>query len=93
MNIEQLKQKLTAEGFPSVYEWTDSPGTIYPEHAHKGRVVLYITRGSVSFHGGIEKTVSVGERFDVPVGISHSVIVGPEGCDYVVGEEIEGDTQ
>jgi quercetin dioxygenase-like cupin family protein len=93
MNKEKLKQQLISEGFPEVYEWKDEAGTEYPEHAHKGRVALYITKGSITFYGGIEKTISVGERFDVPVGVVHSAIVGPEGCEYVVGEEIEGDTQ
>ena len=31
---EELKNKLTAEGFPIVYERTDAPGTIYEDHAH-----------------------------------------------------------
>ncbi len=92
MSIELIKQKLTAEGFAHIYEWTDSPGTVYPEHAHKGRVSFYVVEGSVTFSRGIDKTVSAGERFDVPVGILHSAIVGQKGCVFVVGEEIEGDS-
>lgn len=89
-NIE-AKQELQNE-FPHVYEWTDAPGTTYPEHAHKGKVSIYVTRGSVIFSGGIDRTVSGGERFDVPVAVPHSAVVGPDGCDYIVGEEIEGDS-
>lgn len=87
----ELKNKLTAEGFPIVYEWTDAPGTIYEDHAHHGRVSFYVTRGSVTFSGGIHQTVSAGERIDVPVGVRHTAVVGSEGCEYVVGQEIEGD--
>ncbi len=91
MNIEELKQKLISEHFPIVYEWSDDPNTVYDEHSHKGRVVFYVTKGSVAFSGGIQKTISVGERIDVPVGVVHTALVGPEGCDYVVGQDIEGD--
>ncbi len=86
--FEQLK----SEGFTHVFEWHDEPNTSYSEHAHKGKVSFYIVRGSVKFSGGIDKTVKAGERFDVPPGVPHSAIVGPKGCDWVVGEEIEGDS-
>ena len=86
-----LEKKLKSEGFKHVFTWHDEPGTAYPEHAHKDKVAFFVTRGSVQFSGGIDKKISVGERFDVPVGIRHSAVVGPEGCDWVVGEMIEGD--
>ena len=92
MNIEELKEQLRSEGFPHVFEWTDPPHTKYENHPHKGKVSVYVTRGEVVFSGGIERVVKAGERFDVPPGVLHTAIVGPEGCDWVVGEEIEGDT-
>jgi quercetin dioxygenase-like cupin family protein len=91
MNKEELKNKLTSEGFPVVYEWTDAPGTIYEDHAHQGKVSFYVTKGSVTFSGGVTQTVFTGERIDVPVGVRHTAIVGSEGCEYVVGQEVEGD--
>jgi hypothetical protein len=36
--------------------------------------------------------VRAGERFDVPVGVDHSAVVGDTGWTVVVGEEIEGDS-
>ena len=92
MNKEQIKQQFTSDGFVHMYEWKDEPGAVYPEHAHKGRVCLYIISGSVTFSGDLNKTLVAGDRFDVPVGSKHSAIVGPEGCEYIVGEEIEGDS-
>jgi quercetin dioxygenase-like cupin family protein len=92
MNLQDLKQQLTSEGFTHVYEWTDDPGTVYPEHAHRGKVSFFVTKGSVTFSGEINTTIRAGERFDVPVGIKHSAVVGPGGCSYLVGEEIEGDS-
>jgi quercetin dioxygenase-like cupin family protein len=92
MSNDDLKNKLTAEGFPIVYEWTDAPGTLYEDHAHQGRVAFYVTKGSVTFSGGIiNQTVSARERIDVPVGVHHTAVVGDEGCEYVVAAEVEGD--
>lgn len=90
--IRELKKKLQTEGFTHVFVWTDKPGVTYNPHAHKGKVSFYITRGEVTFSGGINRIIKAGERFDVPPNVIHSALVGPEGCDWVVGEEIEGDT-
>ena len=92
MNIDDLKKKLTAQGFPIVYDWTDAPNTAYSEHQHIGKVSFYVTRGSVIFDfSGEKKIISAGEYIDVPVQTKHTALVSPEGCDYVVGQEIEGD--
>ncbi|MEI6400021.1 MAG: cupin domain-containing protein [bacterium] len=91
MDKELLKQNLTDQGFLIVYEWTDEPGTVYEEHSHKGRVAFYVTKGSLIFSGGIEQTLGPGEFIEVPVGVKHTALVGNEGCEYVVGQEIEGD--
>ncbi len=89
--IIQSKKDLVEEGYPNPFLWFDMPGYEYPKHIHQGRVSLHIIHGSITFSGGLEKVVSAGERFDVPIGVHHTAIVGPEGCVYVVGQEIEGD--
>lgn len=90
---ERWLKKFEEEGFASVYEWQDAAGTIYNEHAHKGRVSLFVTDGSITFDfEGVQKVVHTNERFDVPVGQTHSAIVGPQGWIVIVGEEIEGDS-
>ena len=81
------------EGFISVYEWQDKPGTTYPPHAHKGKVSLFVTDGAVTFDfEGKKKEIVAGQRFDVPVGAEHSAVVGPDGWIVIVGEEIENDS-
>lgn len=81
------------EGFPSVYEWQDKPGTTYEPHAHKGKVSLYVTDGSITFDfDGTKKEVVAGQRFDVSVGVTHSAVVGPKGWIVIVAEEIDGDS-
>jgi len=91
MNAQEI---LTQEGFPYIYKWHDEAGTQYPAHAHQGKVTIFVQKGNVtfSFSDGRNHTVSTGERFDVPVGVEHSAIVGFEGCDYIVGEMIDGDS-
>jgi mannose-6-phosphate isomerase-like protein (cupin superfamily) len=85
---------LKSEGFAHIYEWHDEPDIKYPSHAHKGNVTLCIERGEVTFHFSDDTihVVKAGERFDVPVGLEHTAVVGSDGCEYVVGEMIEGDS-
>ncbi len=90
---ERYIQKLEAEGFASVYEWEDGAGTVYPEHSHKGKVSLLVTDGSIIFDfTGQKKELIANQRFDIPVGIPHSAVVGPKGWIVIVGEEIIGDS-
>ncbi len=92
MDKEALKKKLQEEGFPIVYEWHDEPGFMYDEHEHQDKVAFYVTAGGLTFDfGGEKKTLPAGDRFDVPPKTRHSAIVGPEGCDYVVGQMNEQD--
>jgi len=87
---ERCMQTLEKEGFESVFEWTDPARTEYPEHAHKGKVSLYITDGSVTFDfEGTIKVLKVGDRLDVPIGALHTATVGDRGWSVVVGEEFE----
>jgi quercetin dioxygenase-like cupin family protein len=90
---ERYIAQLESEDFPSVYEWQDAPGTVYEEHAHRGKVSLCITDGSITFDfSGTKKKLVAPVRFDVPVGALHSAVVGPNGWIVIVGEEIEGDS-
>jgi quercetin dioxygenase-like cupin family protein len=94
MNKEELKSKLTSEGFPFVYEWKDEPSSEYKEHTHRGKTAFYVLAGSIEIYiNGEVKLFRKGDRFDAPVGVPHSAKVGPDGCEYIVGEEFEGDTQ
>ncbi len=77
-----------------MYEWHDEPGVKYPARAHKGKVSLFIQNGDVTFNFSDKTncTISSGQRFDVPIGLEHTAMVGSNGCDYIVGEMIEGDS-
>jgi quercetin dioxygenase-like cupin family protein len=89
---ERCIATLEKEGFEHIYEWQDTAGTIYSEHSHAGKVTLFITDGSIELT--IYKQIHVlktGDRFDVSPHTSHSAIIGPNGVQFVVGEEIDGD--
>ncbi len=91
--IAELKQRLVNEGFLYIYEWKDSPNTVYPEHAHKGKVTIHILNGSVTFKFfNREITLEAGDCFDVPVGKKHTARVRLLGCHFLVGEMIDGDS-
>lgn len=88
-----IRETLESEGFNNIYEWTDEPDINYPPHKHKGKVSFYITKGEILMNlEGKEILIKEGERMDVPVGTLHSAKVGPDGCSFIVGEEIEGDS-
>jgi quercetin dioxygenase-like cupin family protein len=90
---ERCIAQLENEGWPHIYEWQDKPSAIYPEHSHQGRVTLFITEGSIEFTiSGVTKTFITGDRLDVPPGTPHRAVVGPSGVQFVVGEEIDGDS-
>lgn len=92
LNKRHYVNILKKENFTHVFSWYDAPNTVYDTHTHKGRVSFFVVYGSVIFSGGIDKKVQTGERFDVPIGVSHSAIAGAEGCYWVVGEDIKGDS-
>ncbi len=93
MDKENFKQKLVDKGFPHIYEWHDEAGTEYQAHAHKGAVSMYILDGGLTFRfGQEEKILNKGDWFDVPIGKEHTAKVGEQGCTFLVGEMIEGDS-
>ena len=90
---ERCIAQLEKEGWPHIYEWSDPPGTTYPEHSHADKVVIFITEGSLQLTiGGLEHDLRTGDRFDIPPQTPHAAAVGPDGCQMVVGEMIAGDS-
>lgn len=90
---ERYIQKFEQEGFTSVYEHQDAAGTVYPEHAHAGRVSIFVTDGSITFDfQGEKKEVVAPKRFDIPANTPHSVVVGSAGWIGIIGEENKGDS-
>lgn len=90
---ERYIAQLEKDGFSYIYEWQDEAGTVYPEHSHRGKVTICLTDGSITITlAGISSKLVAPTVFEIPVGVPHSAIVGPQGVIYIVGEEFEGDS-
>lgn len=84
---ERCIQTLEKEGFISVYECSDAPSLVYAEHQHDEKVALIVTEGTLLVKmSGQTKELLPGDRIDIPAHTLHSGVVGPQGCQYVVGE-------
>lgn len=77
---ESILQRMIGEGLVP-HRWANGPGDVYPPHRHPYHKVLYVARGSIRFElqpgGSID--LYPGDRLDLPSGIEHSAVVGPEG--------------
>lgn len=74
-------RKMQAEGL-SPYAWSNGAGDVYATHSHSYHKVIYVVRGSITF--GLPATKSevqlrAGDRMDLPAGVAHNAVVGPEG--------------
>jgi hypothetical protein len=85
---EEFKEQLRRQGFSRVYVWQDGAGVFYPEHSHQELTAHIILDGEITLSiRGVTKTYHVGERFDVPAGVTHAARMGPGGCRYMIGEK------
>ena len=87
MNEKKLTEQLRRDGFENTYVWQDGPNVFYSEHTHDTETAHIILDGSMTLTmKGESRTFSSGERCDVPVGVTHSARMGPQGCRYLIGE-------
>ncbi len=85
---ERWIKRFEDEGYSSIYELQDAPGTIHEERIHNGKVSLFVTDSSITVDfSGEKKEVKAGQRLDVPADTPYSIIVGPQGWIGIVGEE------
>lgn len=78
---EAVLRRLAEEGLRG-YRWSNGPGETYSPHTHTYHKVVYVVRGSIAF--GIPETggsilMRPGDRLDLPPGVVHDAVVGPEG--------------
>ena len=80
---------------PIAHAW--SSNSHYTPHSHRGLTTHLIRQGTLTItypednaklhNGEVKKeTFGVGARVDVPAGKLHEVWIGPDGCEYVIGE-------
>ena len=64
------------------YSWSNAPGDRYAAHTHSYHKVLYCLAGSITFglpESDAAITLYPGDRLDLPPGVQHDAVVGPEG--------------
>jgi quercetin dioxygenase-like cupin family protein len=64
------------------YMWSNGPGDVYGAHSHSYHKVIYVVRGSITFglpDVGDKITLNSGDRLELPAGVRHDAVVGPEG--------------
>ena len=87
MDEKKLAAQLKAEGFSHTDIWADGPKTHYPDHTHDQETAHIILSGEMTLTmNGHSKCYGAGERCDVPADATHSALMGPLGCRYLIGE-------
>ena len=73
--------RLRSEGFDPG-SWSNGPGGRYAAHEHGYDKVLVVASGSIVFglpERGERVHLGEGDRIDLPTGIVHDALVGPNG--------------
>jgi quercetin dioxygenase-like cupin family protein len=76
-----IERRLREEGLEP-YRWSNAPGDVYGAHTHPYHKVLFVVRGSITFGfpgSGRQVALNPGDRLDLPPGVAHDAVVGPEG--------------
>lgn len=65
-----------------IYNWSSLPNDIFDGHTHGFHKLLLVVEGSIKFefptrHKSL--TLNAGDRLELPAGIRHNAIVGPDG--------------
>ncbi|MEJ2749466.1 MAG: cupin [Anaerolineae bacterium] len=78
---DDLKQMLLDEGLEP-YRWSNEAGDVYAAHIHNFHKVICVVAGSIMFGFPIDGepiVLRAGDRLDLPAGVRHNAVVGPEG--------------
>ena len=81
MGESDLSARLRAEGLVAG-TWGNGPGDVYVVHRHDYDKVLVCVRGSITFGlpgRGDPVAIGKGDRLDLPAGVDHDAVVGPDG--------------
>jgi len=82
MSDEATLRKILAEEDLHPYVWSNSSGDVYGAHSHGYHKVIYVVRGSITFglpDSGEKVKLNTGDRLELPPGVAHNAVVGPQG--------------
>lgn len=77
----KIREILAEEGL-TPYRWSNNPHDAYAEHVHNYHKIVYVVSGSITFGfpiDGAPTSMHAGDRLDLPAGVRHNAVVGPEG--------------
>lgn len=79
---EALLRSILADEDLHPYVWSNGPGDVYGAHSHSYHKVIYVVRGTITFglpDRGDKVTLTSGDRLELPPGVRHDAVVGPQG--------------
>lgn len=80
---DAIRALLDADGFR--YEhWSSGPLDVFFAHSHSYNKIIYVVTGAITFRlpkEGIEFTMKVGDRLDLPAGTIHEAVVSTLGVE------------
>ncbi|MBW2438010.1 MAG: cupin domain-containing protein [Desulfobacterales bacterium] len=79
---EALLRSILADEDLHPYVWSNGPGDVYGAHDHSYHKVIYVVRGTITFglpDAGDKVTLNSGDRLELPAGVKHNAVVGPQG--------------
>lgn len=85
----ELRQRFAAEGL-APYRWSNGPGDRYRAHTHGYHKVIFVVSGSITFGlPELEESIALaaGDRLDLPAGVLHDAVVGPDGVVCLEGHQ------
>lgn len=77
----ELRERYAAEGL-APYRWSNGPHDRYRAHRHDYHKVIYVVSGAITFglpELGDSISLATGDRLDLPAGVLHDAVVGPDG--------------
>jgi quercetin dioxygenase-like cupin family protein len=72
------------------YRWSNGPHDRYQAHSHSYHKVIYVVSGAITFglpERGEAVSLNPGDRLDLPPGVVHDAVVGPNGVVCLEGHQ------
>ncbi len=89
----QLREQLAAGGYQAV-KWSSEAGQAYMPHAHIYPELLWLLTGNITVILIAERRLlelGPGDRLEMPPGMLHALLIGPDGADYLIATHLADD--
>lgn len=82
-----MREELERKGY-RCFDWSDSPGTVYPPHTHPHDEVLHIQSGRMEMEvAGETRVLQAGDWLELPKDTVHSArVLGDKPVRYLIGQ-------